>query len=237
MEPKQTDSRLHKACLLLAGIVLAGVCIPSKAISACPNVNGASYFGSKCSLRSEGLTGLFKKQDVNVDATVSGDPAQAQTSSPDSIVIPTKSVRTNVGFQPNHHGHNRLVYQSINKSISEYGTRAPAELRILCNFGKLAVALNFPGYPMRTENSVVDVAYVLDDNGPWVAGFNPGQEFFTIGLWESRTASSFLSSVVHGKKLNISTYDADETKISADFDISNLSSQFQRLIQICNAPN
>ena len=228
--------RLQTVIVLASFISFVAMFLPVSLASAqCPDTSAKSFLISGCAEKPVGLYGLFKsRQDADVSSVTGTFPTSNPIDRPIQVV-PRKAQRANLtpaSPSPSDSG-NLLVFKSTNGSISEYGTLAPAELRILCERRTLRIALNFPGFPMRVGDEMTEITYAVNGKGNRSVNFAPSEDFFVVGLWDTPSANSFLATLRGGKSLRIAATDAEQTKIRADFDITNLSSKMHEFSPDC----
>ena len=232
--------------LVFTFIMFMGGIFLTDAIAGCNENGSASIKFGQCGAKISRLETLFTyknekksaseilpkiyKQQMNVPYPTRS-PARKKIGTKNPLVFDPmpKSTETNK--------YAEIISNSTNKSLSKFGPDAPAEFIVRCHDNQLNVLFNFPGYPMNGEKHANALSYQVDRAEAWTAWLQPANEFSAIGIWENSNAYIFLASIIEGDKLHVSTLDMEKTKITADFNIPDITSKFEKLTGNCHLPS
>lgn len=113
------------------------------------------------------------------------------------------------------------------------GPRSRAEkpaLTINCERGKLTLYVR---WQREAGAKLHKVTYTIDDDRPRVVAMAHSRDTYATGLWHPRGAANFVKRLAGHDRLSISFTAADDTPMSAIFNISGLDQVMDRLRAAC----
>ena len=193
--------------------------LPAGVSVACEK-NKLSFFKTNlCDTKYTNLSGLYGHRIINATAKKAAlrnvqKPPNARRQFPISIEAYSTS-------------------ESSNKMLSKDGREGKAVMTIRCIKNNTSVLFEFPGYEMSDHKKYSEILYNTGNDTNYILELSLAENTSIMGVWRGFRAVPFVRKLIGKQNLDIIATAKNGADLSANFDISNLSSEISNVRKSC----
>ena len=156
-----------------------------------------------------------------------------------SNIAPANKGNWHVKIEKSKLDDTETVVVSLNsddRHTKRFGDSAMLDLILRCKEGVTTAYVVFAGEFMSDINGGDRVAFRIDSNKAENLSFSTSNNHTSLGLWDTRSATSFIGKLIGANRLFVRAVPFSESSVSGNFTLTGLDAAIVPLQRACKWP-